>query len=84
MKKKLSFLSGSILILLTSSFLSIPIPSFSSEDEFDFGVEEIENQQTNINQNSSFNFDLNGNILFKGTRLIGANKRWIDLGPSLK
>ena len=73
-----------LFTLLLSLFL-ISENSYSfEEDEVDFGVEEIGNEKVKNNQNSSFSIDINGNLLFKTTRQIGTQKRWMELGPSLK
>ena len=80
-------MSAYILPVLALIFISYPTISLSSEDEFDFGFEDSEenkDQRPLEKKSSPFKIDLNGNITLKSSRQIGSPKRWNYLGPSLK
>ena len=90
MKTQTSFLktiNACVLSFFSLIFLSYPTISVSSEDEFDFGIEDTEDNENNTpieNKKSFFDIDILGNITLKSSRQIGSPKRWNYLGPSLK
>ena len=90
MKNQVSFIktiSVYSLLAFVMVFLSHSSTSFSSEDEFDFGVEgneESEEKTPSLNKRPSFKIDINGNITLKSSRQIGSPNRWNYLGPSIK
>ena len=82
--KKVNAYSILVFVLI---FLFHPSTSFSSEDEFDFGVEgneESEKKTPNVNKEPPFKVDVNGNITLKLSRQVGSPKRLNYLGPSIK
>lgn len=69
-------------------YLSITIlfmqPSFVLSEDFDFGEEEEQSEQTALKDDESFSLPLRGKVGFDAGRQVGKDhERWIKLGPSV-